>query len=155
MEFVFVFFGKNVEVYYFSYLSSDMGTFLGKTIKTLLWGSLFVLLGAFFFWLIKFKGNFIEYVGYLNSIGIEEIFSSKTNIENEMSDDEILEEALLDDELSGLLEDDYFLPEDTDMDDGSFGFSGSLNNQESMTWEETAPSISKEDLVNLIKSQEK
>lgn len=143
-----------------------MATFLGKTIKTLLWWLLLILLGSFLFGLIKFKGNFIEYIGYLNSISIQEIFSSKTNIENElledeiveneMSDDEILRDALLEAESSGFLEDDYFLPKEADVADGSFGFSGSLDNQKSMTWEEeTAPSISKEDFVNLIKSQEK
>jgi hypothetical protein len=40
-------------------------------------------------------------------------------------------------------------------DDTSFGFSGSLDNQENEIWEESvAPSVSKEDLVNLIKSRE-
>ncbi|HCY21390.1 TPA: hypothetical protein DIC40_06135 [Patescibacteria group bacterium] len=100
-------------------------------------------MGSFLFGLIKFKGNFIEYIGYLNSISIQEIFSSKTNIENElledeiveneMSDDEILRDALLEAESSGFLEDDYFLPKEADVADGSFGFSGSLDNQKSMT----------------------
>jgi len=44
-----------------------------------------------------------------------------------------LEDDTLDEELSGLLEDDYFLPEANSLeenDDTSFGFSGSLDNSE-------------------------
>jgi hypothetical protein len=54
-----------------------MGSFLGKLIKYLLWLCLFVLLGSFLFGLLKFKGNVGQYVQYLNSIGIEQIFSLK------------------------------------------------------------------------------
>jgi hypothetical protein len=44
-----------------------------------------------------------------------------------------LEKDILEEELSGLLEDGYFLPEASPLeesDDTSFGFSGSLDNQE-------------------------
>jgi len=113
------------------------------------------------FWLIKFKGNFVEYINYLNNISINQIFQpieqddilNDKIFENEVIDDQIIEE-----ELSGLLEDDYFLPEavlsgDSEVD---YGFSGAFeaenvdNLQNDLSW-----SVSKEDLVNLIKSREK
>jgi hypothetical protein len=69
--------------------------------------------------------------------------------------DDELDKELIEQEFSGILEDDYFLPEadSSDMNDGSFGFSGSLENEEVVSSEQNT-SVSKEDLVNLIKSRE-
>ncbi|MDD3262884.1 MAG: hypothetical protein PHR61_03475 [Candidatus Absconditabacteria bacterium] len=135
-----------------------MTSFLGKFIKYLLWILLFSLLGAFLFGLIRFKGNFVEYIQYLNSIGVEEIIHLDNESQTGEIQEETLEKDILEEELSGLLEDDYFLPEASPLeesDDTSFGFSGSLDNQENEIGEESvAPSVSKEDLVNLIKSRE-
>jgi len=47
-----------------------------------------------------------------------------------------LEKDILEEELSGLLEDDYFLPEVNSLEENdgtSFGFSGSLDSQENKT----------------------
>lgn len=135
-----------------------MTSFLGKFIKYLLWILLFSLLGAFLFGLIRFKWNFVEYIQYLNSIWVEEIIPLDNDSQIWEIQEETLEDDTLDEELSGLLEDDYFLPEANSLeesDDTSFGFSGSLDNPENEIWEESvAPSVSKEDLVNLIKSRE-
>ena len=135
-----------------------MTSFLGKFIKYLLWILLFSLLGAFLFGLIRFKWNFVEYIQYLNSIWVEEIIHLDNESQTWEIQEETLEKDILEEELSGLLEDDYFLPEASPLeesDDISFGFSGSLDNQENEIWEESvAPSVSKEDLVNLIKSRE-
>ena len=147
-----------------------MRTFLGKTIKFLLWGLLFVLLGAFLFWLLKFKGNVSEYITYLNQISIKEIFSSQQDIpENiiETGDNLLVDDTSLDQEFSGMSldEDDYFLPEATSWDSlEPFWFSWSLE----QTWttgetkavtsgvqENKESSTSKEELMNLIKSREK
>jgi hypothetical protein len=139
-----------------------MGSFIGKLIKYLLWLCLFVLLGSFLFGLLKFKGNFSQYIQYLNSISIEQIFSLKLyqeadtwEVEEEILLDEELDKELIEQEFSGILEDDYFLPEanSSDMNDGSFGFSGSLENEEVVSSGQNT-SVSKEDLVNLIKSRE-
>lgn len=138
-----------------------MRDFLGKTIKSILWGCLLILLGAFLFGLLKFKGNIMEYIQYLNSIGIQEIFVSQPKTDeviDENFEDDVLSDEALEQELSGLLTDDgYFLPEAemTGMDDTSFGFSGSLDTKEPITsWQVQPTSVSKEDLVNLIKSRE-
>lgn len=122
----------------------------------MLWLCLLVLLWAFLFGLIKFKGNFVEYVQYLNSIEIKEILSlDQDQTLDNPSDDEVFDEALLDN--SGSLDDDYFLPEveNLNMDDNSFGFSGSLESEIVDKNKASSPTISKEDLVNLIKSNEK
>ncbi len=139
-----------------------MTVFFGKLVKYFLWICLFVLLGAFFFGLVKFKWNFGEYISYLNSIGVEEIISfddTETNeLKEELLEDTISEEDITDEELSGLLEDDYFLPEAEDLDsidDSSFGFSGSLKQNVTSDTGSADSSVSKEDLVNLIKSREK
>lgn len=100
----------------------------------------------------------MEYIQYLNSIWVEEIIHLDNESQTWEIQEETLEKDILEEELSGLLEDDYFLPEASPLeesDDTSFGFSGSLDNQENEIWEESvAPSVSKEDLVNLIKSRE-
>jgi len=83
--------------------------------------------------------------------------SEKENLDEEFSD--ILEDENLDEELSGMLGNDYFLPEASisgASDDTPFGFSGSLDSQKTVTGKQTSDSsVSKEDLVNLIKSREK
>ncbi len=140
-----------------------MTIFFGKLVKYFLWICLFVLLGTFLFGLIKFKWNFGEYVSYLNSIGVEEIVpfdnaSEISELEEELLENEILDSDISDEELSGLLEDDYFLPEAENLDsidDSSFGFSGSLEQNVVLDTGSTDSSVSKEDLVNLIKSREK
>lgn len=135
-----------------------MTSFFGKFIRYLLWILLFSLFGAFLFGLIRFKWNFVEYIQYLNGIWVEEIINLDKKSQVWETQEEPLEDDILEEELSESLEDDYFLPEASSLeesDETSFGFSGSLDNQENEIWEESvAPSVSKEDLVNLIKSRE-
>lgn len=128
-----------------------MYVFLWRAVKYFLWLCLFVLLGAFLFWLIRFKWDFKEYVLYLNNVWIEEIVSLEEEekvIAEEIEDN--FETIVLEEENSDLLEDDYFLPEAS-----PFWFSGSLENDEPLNNEADKSSISKENLLDLIKSHEK
>lgn len=99
----------------------------------------------------------MEYIGYLNSISIQEIWTSSPiswdNTQEQIIDEMLLEEALLEAELSWSLDEDYsFLPETEDTT--SFGFSWSLDTEISSWTDQQTPSVTKEDLVNLIKSKE-
>lgn len=139
-----------------------MGSFFWRIVRYLLWFCLLLLLGLFFFWLIKFNGNFVEYINYLNNIDLEQIIPAKTDEKALLQDKKIKQEVVenqdLNQDTSGLLDDDYFLPESVSSEDEEvlIWFSWALENKSLDTWlQDQSPSVSKDDLVNLIKSREK
>lgn len=127
-----------------------MYVFLWRAVKYFLWLCLFVLLGAFLFWLIRFKWDFKEYVLYLNNVWIEEIVSFEEDEDIIENIEDVPEIVVLEEENSDLLEDDYFLPEAS-----PFWFSGSLEENEDLNDWSNDSSISKEKILDLIKSHEK
>lgn len=131
-----------------------MHIFLGRVVKYFLWVCLFVLLGAFLFWLIKFKWSFVDYISYLNSIWVEKVIILESDEENIVDLESGIDEQILEEDVLENLDDGYFLPE-TSSDDSSFWFSGVLENDNTLEDQPTDPSISKEALVDLIKSREK
>ena len=146
-----------------------MAYIIWKITRYLLRFCLTLLVVLFLFWLIKFKWKFIDYIGYLNTVDILQVLSndkadSSYDRKNDLTWSDLTQEDLKNisdilswsEEASGIIEDDYFLPEASSWyDEVTYGFSWGLD-ESNQNLDNTSDSpASKQDLVNLIKSREK
>lgn len=138
-----------------------MSNFFWKIFKYVLWFAFFVVLGWLFFWLIKFKFDYVSYISYLNSFDISQFVSGYINNQPMKIEDIVLvENTWLNEDLTGDSLDVYDSDfEDTFMQntwssntwaDYWFKPSQTLSSGDIATW---TSKVSKKELLDLIKSE--